>query len=116
MFVPERNAGVLNRVKAAILIVATVTVLLVSARSGRAQSLSMIGGAPAAHMAQERQQLAAEERQKKMLNDADQLIVLAQKLKVSVDKSNKDTLSIDVIREAERIEKLAKQVRETMRQ
>lgn len=93
-----------------------VLILITVCGTAQSQSLSLIGGAPAAHMAQERQQMAAEERQKKMLSDADQLVVMAQKLKVSVDKSNKDTLSLDVIREAERIEKLARQVRETMRQ
>ncbi len=51
-----------------------------------------------------------------MVSDADQLVAMAQQLKTSVDKSNKDTLSLDVIREAERIEKLARQLRETMRQ
>lgn len=81
-----------------------------------AQSTGLIGGAPVAHMEQEQKHAAAEQRQKKMLSDAEQLVQMAQQLKTSVDKSTKDTLSLDVIRDAERIEKLARQVRETMRQ
>lgn len=67
-------------------------------------------------MEQARLRQAAAERQKCMLDDAQRLLVMAQQLKLSVDKSSKDQLSLDVIREAEQIEKLAKQVKERMRQ
>lgn len=85
----------------------------VAAANGQAV---LIGGAPAAHMEQERQQMLAEQRQKRMLEDADRLVQMAQQLKESVDKSNKNTLSVDVIRNAERVEKLARQVKDNMRQ
>lgn len=94
----------------------TVVAASTASRVAHAQSLAMIGGAAAAHVEQEQKHQAAEQRQKKMVSDADQLVAMAQQLKTSVDKSNKDTLSLDVIREAERIEKLARQLRETMRQ
>lgn len=76
---------------------------------------SLIGGAPVASMQQEQQRMAAEERQKKMLEDAEKLLQLAQQLKENVDKTNKNTLSVEVIRDAEKVEKLARQVRENMR-
>ena len=77
----------------------------------------MIHGSIAAeHMEQERKAMAADQRQQKMLEDADKLLQMAQQLKLSVDKSNKDQLSVEVVREAERIEKLARQVKDNMRQ
>ncbi len=47
--------------------------------------------------------------------DTDQLLVLATELKQSVDKSDENMLSVDVIRKADEIEKLARTVRENMR-
>ena len=55
------------------------------------------------------------ERQKALVADTDRLLALAQELKTEVDKSNKDTLSIDVVKRAEQIEKLARSVKEKMR-
>lgn len=80
------------------------------------QSASTIGGAQVQRMEQQQKGMAAEARQKKMATDAAKLVEMAQQLKTSVDKTNKDVLSVDVIKEAERIEKLAREVREGMRQ
>ncbi len=55
---------------------------------------------------------AADERQKKLMADADHLLAMAQALKASVDATKKDELSMKVVREAEQIEKLARAVRE----
>lgn len=44
-----------------------------------------------------------------------QLLTLAISLKAEVDKTNKDTLSLNVIRKADEIEKLAHSVRDKMR-
>ena len=55
------------------------------------------------------------ERQRTLVADTDKLLELAQALKADVDKSNKDTLSIDVVKRAEQIEKLARSVKEKMR-
>ena len=55
------------------------------------------------------------ERQKQMTDDTAKLLSLATELKAEMDKTNKDTLSIGVVRKAEQIEKLAKSVRERMK-
>jgi len=54
------------------------------------------------------------ERQKRLVEDMDKLLVLTTALKEQVDQSNKDILSVDMIKKAEEIEKLAKSVREKM--
>jgi len=55
------------------------------------------------------------ERQKKLKDDTDKLLQLATELKAYVDKTNENILSVDVIRKTEQIEKLAKSVREKMK-
>lgn len=55
------------------------------------------------------------ERQKQLVEDTQKLLALANELKVDVDKSSKDTLSIDVIKKADEIEKLAHNVKEKMK-
>jgi hypothetical protein len=47
------------------------------------------------------------ERQKKLAADTDKLLALATDLKKQVDKTNKDILSVQVVKKAEEIEKLA---------
>jgi hypothetical protein len=56
-----------------------------------------------------------EERQKQIVSDSQQLLALAKELKEAVDKSNKDELSLDVVNYATEIEKLAKSVKDKMR-
>jgi nitric oxide reductase activation protein len=63
----------------------------------------------------EREKLADVERQKKLVADTAKLLELANELKAAVDKSNKDTLSLDVVRKADAIEKLAHSVKEGMK-
>jgi hypothetical protein len=48
--------------------------------------------------------------QKRVSDDSAKLLKLASDLKVEVDKSGKDTLSLDVLRKAGKIEKLAKTI------
>src|SRR6266481_5231421 len=48
------------------------------------------------------------QRQQEIQKDAEKLLELATELKHSVDKSTENTLSLDVIKKAEQIEKLAK--------
>jgi hypothetical protein len=55
------------------------------------------------------------ERRKQIADDSAKLLELATELKKEVDKTDKDTLSINVIRKAELIEKLAKGVKEKMK-
>jgi len=60
------------------------------------------------------QKLMAEKGEKQLKKDTDQLLQLAEQLKQSVDKTNRNVLSIEVIQKTKEIEKLAKQIRETM--
>ncbi len=55
------------------------------------------------------------QRQQEIKKDADKLLELATELKQSVDKSNENTLSLDVIKKADQIEKLAKTVKDKMK-
>jgi nitric oxide reductase activation protein len=55
------------------------------------------------------------EKQKELLADIDKLVKMSADLEVSVGKSTKDELSLDVVRKAEAVEQLAKSVKERMR-
>lgn len=55
------------------------------------------------------------DRQKRLVEDTNKLLALATDLKQQVDKTNKDVMSVDVIKKAEEIEKLAKSVKERMK-
>jgi hypothetical protein len=68
-------------------------------------------GAMATKMARERNVI----RQKSIVDETNQLLDLAKQLKDAVDKSDKDQLSLNVVRKAEEIEKLAKDVKSKMR-
>lgn len=56
-----------------------------------------------------------DDRRKRLLNDTARLVDLSNELKTEVDKSSRDELSLDVIRKAAEIEKLAHDVRERMK-
>jgi hypothetical protein len=58
---------------------------------------------------------ANRERQAQLQRDTDNLLKLANELKQYVDKSNENTLSLDVVKKAEEIEKLAHSVKEKMK-
>jgi hypothetical protein len=58
---------------------------------------------------------ANRERQAQLQRDTDNLVKLASELKQFVDKSNENTLSLDVVKKAEEIEKLARSVRDKMK-
>ena len=58
---------------------------------------------------------ANEERQAALKHDTDQLLKLSTELKDYVDKSNENVLSVEVIKKAGEIEKLAHRVREKMK-
>jgi len=57
-----------------------------------------------------------DERHKRLEADADRLLALSTELKADVDKTSKDELSLQVIRKAAEIEKLAHDVRQRMQQ
>jgi hypothetical protein len=55
------------------------------------------------------------ERQRELIAETQKLVALANELQTDVTKSTKDTLSLDVIRKADEIDKLARNVREKMK-
>jgi hypothetical protein len=78
------------------------------------------GEGPSDNEALIRMQKAAEkkanvDRQLHLKTDTDELFKLATELKQQVDKSNQDVLSIDVIKKADEIERLAHSVKEKMK-
>ena len=85
------------------------------------QPLPPFGEAPNHNDPMQRQRLEKMEkarnsdRQKQLQRDTDKLLTLAKELKDDVDKSNEDTLSVDVVKKAAAIEKLAKSVKDRMR-
>jgi hypothetical protein len=68
--------------------------------------------------AQQKQEAAKKEnikRERDIKKDTDKLLELATELKQYVDKTNENMLSLDVIKKAEQIEKLAHTVKEKMK-
>lgn len=66
-------------------------------------------------MERDREKALNKQRQTNLQKDTDRLVQLATELKQYVDKTNEHTLSLEVIKKAEEIEKLAKSVKEKMR-
>jgi methionyl-tRNA synthetase len=58
---------------------------------------------------------ANQERQAQLKRDTEHLFKLATELKQYVDQTNENTLSVEVIKKAEEIEKLAHSVKEKMK-
>jgi len=56
------------------------------------------------------------QREQEIKRDTEQLLELATELKQYVDKTNENIISLDVIKKADQIEKLAKSVKEKMKQ
>ncbi len=72
----------------------------------------------AAWEANQQREAAKQERAKRerdIKKDSEKLLELATELKQSVDKTNENTLSLEVIKKAEEIEKLAHSVKEKMK-
>ena len=66
-------------------------------------------------MEREMAKKANQARQADLKRDTEKLLKLANELKESVDKSNEGTLSLDVVKKAEEIEKLAHSVKDKMK-
>jgi hypothetical protein len=58
---------------------------------------------------------AAKERVAALKNDTDKLLKLSVELKAFVDKSDENVLSLDVIKKADEIERLARSVKDKMK-
>jgi hypothetical protein len=63
----------------------------------------------------EQQRMRTAERQKRLEADTDKLLALSTALKEQVDDSNKNILSLDMIKKADEIEKLAHSVKERIK-
>ncbi len=59
---------------------------------------------------------ANKKRQQDIRNDTEKLFQLSSELKAAVEKTNEHVLSLDVVRKAEEVEKLAKKVKEKMKE
>jgi len=59
--------------------------------------------------------LSPDARKAQILEDTNRLYRMAEELKAEVAKSNKDILSVAVVKKADEIEKLAKSLKERMR-
>jgi hypothetical protein len=104
--------------------------LFLSALPGRSQTPSQQQGLPptrdvnpsmtdedeaTARMARDMEKKAAKERVAALKSDTDKLLKLSVELKQCVDKSDENVLSVDVIKKAEEIEKLAHSVKDKMK-
>jgi hypothetical protein len=90
-------------------------------QSGQFPTTSPRGGVPdfgpptSPKMEEQQARARSTERQKKLVADTDKLLTLATELKTDVDKTNQNILSMDVIKKADEIEKLAHSVKERMK-
>lgn len=64
----------------------------------------------------ERMKAMNKNRAQRIKRDTDKLLQLATELKQYVDKTNENILSVEVIRKAEEVEKLARNIREKMKE
>jgi nitric oxide reductase activation protein len=67
------------------------------------------------HIEHDRAKRMNKERFDNLKRDTAKLLELATELKQNVDRANENTLSLDVIKKADEIDKLAKQIREKMK-
>jgi hypothetical protein len=100
-----------------VLAVAATVVLWFPAQSARALQLDRPQPQSDAEKEMMNRQLreANKKRQQDIRNDTDKLFQLAGELKSAVDKTNENLLSLEVVRKADEVEKLAKRVKEKMR-
>ena len=80
-----------------------------------ADGLPVLGPEVPAAQREKQEKLQNDDRQKQLIADTDKLLQLATELHTEVAKTDKNTLSLDVIKKAEEIEKLAHSVKVKMR-
>jgi hypothetical protein len=105
------------------LTMALIGVTLVTAGSANVSGGQMLPGSnqmpgisqPDTMQRVELQKLRIAERQKQLVQDTDKLLELTTALKEQVDDSNKNILSLDMVKKAEQIEKLAHSVKERIK-
>jgi hypothetical protein len=98
---------------------AVIGVVLVTAGSVRVsggQMLAVPGMSQPDNMRRmEQRRMRIVERQKQLVADTDKLLALTTALKEQVNESNQDILSLDMIKKADEIEKLAHSVKERIK-
>ena len=82
----------------------------------KANSAKPDANKPAKQTKEEKAATAENLRKHQIADESTQLLTMAIALKKEVDKTNKDMLSINVIRKADEIEKLAHNVKEKIKQ
>jgi hypothetical protein len=70
---------------------------------------------PFGNSAEKQSRLREEERQRRLVSDSDKLLELATALHNEVAKTDKHILSVDVVKRADEIEKLARSVKDRMK-
>jgi hypothetical protein len=82
---------------------------------GNTDSKSKIDQSPFGSSEEKQAKLRNEDRQKRLIADTDKLLQLATELHNDVGKTDQHILSLDVVRRADEIEKLAHSVKERMK-
>jgi hypothetical protein len=75
-----------------------------------------VNGADQVRLDEMRLRQLNDDRRKKLVADTDRLLELATQLKVAMDAATKNEMSVEVIRKADEIERLAHSVKERMKQ
>ena len=78
-----------------------------------ANQMSILSRADNLRVEQEKMRIS--DRQKRLVEDTDKLLALTTALKEQVNESDKNILSLDMVKKAEEIEKLAHSVKERIK-
>ena len=78
-----------------------------------ANQMSILSRADNLRVEQEKMRIS--ERQKRLVEDTDKLLALTTSLKEQVNESDKNILSLEMVKKAEEIEKLAHSVKERIK-
>ena len=101
---------------AVILVLTGPTSAVLTAASPKAPQIETRKSQQEQELEDRQQKLANKQRQEQIKKDTEKLFQLASELKDAVGKSNENMLSLDVVKKAEEVEKLAKKVKEQMRE
>jgi hypothetical protein len=96
---------------------ATIGMVLVITGSARISDgqMAVLSRSEAAMRAEQKKMIQIEQ-QKQLKADTDKLVALTAALKEQVDSADKNVLSLDMLKEAEQIEKLAHSVKERIKE
>ena len=112
----NRNGTVATPAKLVTAFILSLSLLPVFAQSSSTTEPSQQPSSEQKPAAEQKPMTPAEKRKAELQADTEKLYKLTQELKAEVDKSNKDTLSVAVIKKAQEVERLAKSIKERSRQ